>query len=153
MWGQKIGLVSQNPMVALNPVVRIGRQITETLERNLGTPRRAARRRAVELLESVEIPEPERRLRQYPHQLSGGLRQRVTIAIAIACEPALLIADEPTTALDVTVQAQIVALLRRLQVEKHMGMIFVSHDLARRRHRRSDRGDVRRPDRRAGTDP
>jgi peptide/nickel transport system ATP-binding protein len=129
VWGRRIGVVSQNPMIALNPVVRIGRQITEVIRHNLGVSSAEARRRAIALLESVEIPEPERRLAQYPHQLSGGLRQRVTIAIAISCSPDLLIADEPTTALDVTVQAQIVALLKRLQHENGMGMIFVSHDL------------------------
>ena len=129
VWGTRIGLVSQDPMVALNPVVRVGRQLTEVLTKNLGLSRREARDRAVELLQSVEIPDPVARLRQYPHQLSGGLRQRVTIAIAIACNPALLIADEPTTALDVTVQAQIVATLKRIQREHDMAMVFVSHDL------------------------
>ena len=129
IWGQRIGLVSQNPMVALNPVVRVGRQITEVLRKNRGFSETAARARAVELLEAVGIPDPQRRMREYPHQLSGGLRQRVTIAIAISCEPDLLIADEPTTALDVTVQAQILALLRSLQQERGMAMIFVSHDL------------------------
>ena len=129
IWGQRIGLVSQNPMVALNPVVRVGRQITEVLRKNLGLSVTAARARAVELLEAVGIPDPQRRMREYPHQLCGGLRQRVTIAIAISCEPDLLIADEPTTALDVTVQAQILALLRSLQQDRGMAMIFVSHDL------------------------
>jgi oligopeptide/dipeptide ABC transporter ATP-binding protein len=129
VWGQRIGLVSQNPMVALNPVVRVGRQITEVLRKNRGFSEAAARTRAVELLEAVGIPDPQRRMREYPHQLSGGLRQRVTIAIAISCEPDLLIADEPTTALDVTVQAQILALLRSLQRDRGMAMIFVSHDL------------------------
>jgi oligopeptide/dipeptide ABC transporter ATP-binding protein len=129
VWGSRIGLVSQNPMTALNPVVRIGRQICEVISKNDGVGGREAKRRAIELLNWVEIPEPERRLGQYPHQLSGGLRQRVTIAIAISCRPDLLIADEPTTALDVTVQAQILALLERLQREHGMAMIFVSHDL------------------------
>jgi oligopeptide/dipeptide ABC transporter ATP-binding protein len=129
VWGQRIGLVSQNPMVALNPVVRVGRQITEVLRHNLGMAAGDANRRAVELLDSVGIPDPERRLREYPHQLSGGLRQRVTIAIAISCGPDLLIADEPTTALDVTVQAQILALLESLQRQHGMAMIFISHDL------------------------
>ncbi len=129
IWGQRIGLVSQNPMVALNPVVRIGRQITEVLRKNRGFSEAAARTRAIELLEAVGIPDPQRRVREYPHQLSGGLRQRVTIAIAISCEPDLLIADEPTTALDVTVQAQILDLLRSLQRDRGMAMIFVSHDL------------------------
>jgi oligopeptide/dipeptide ABC transporter ATP-binding protein len=129
VWAQRIALVSQNPMVALNPVVRVGRQITEVLRRNKGLGASAANARAVELLAAVNIPDPERRMREYPHQLSGGLRQRVTIAIAISCEPNLLIADEPTTALDVTVQAQILALLRRLQSDRGMAMIFISHDL------------------------
>jgi len=129
VWGQRIALVSQNPMVALNPVVRVGRQITEVLRANMGLGPSAARARAVELLAAVNIPDPERRMQEYPHHLSGGLRQRVTIAIAISCEPDLLIADEPTTALDVTVQAQILALLRRIQRERGMAMIFVSHDL------------------------
>jgi oligopeptide/dipeptide ABC transporter ATP-binding protein len=129
VWGKHIGLVSQNPMTALNPVVRIGRQICEVIKNTDGVGGSEAERRATELLAWVEIPDPERRLAQYPHELSGGLRQRVTIAIAIACRPDLLIADEPTTALDVTVQAQILALLRRLQREHGMAMIFVSHDL------------------------
>ena len=129
VWGSSIGLVSQNPMTALNPVVRIGRQMCEVIKANDGVGSREAERRAIELLSWVEIPEPERRLQQYPHELSGGLRQRVTIAIAISCRPDLLIADEPTTALDVTVQAQIVALLKRLQREHGMAMIFVTHDL------------------------
>jgi oligopeptide/dipeptide ABC transporter ATP-binding protein len=129
VWAQQIALVSQNPMVALNPVVRVGRQITEVLRRNKGLGAAAANARAVELLAAVNVPDPQRRMQEYPHQLSGGLRQRVTIAIAISCEPDLLIADEPTTALDVTVQAQILALLRRLQRDRGMAMIFISHDL------------------------
>jgi oligopeptide/dipeptide ABC transporter ATP-binding protein len=129
IWGQRVGLVSQNPMVALNPVVRVGRQITETLRRNLGLRGPAADRTAAELLDAVGIPDPDRRLREFPHQLSGGLRQRITIAMAISCEPELLVADEPTTALDVTVQAQILELLERLQAEHGMAMIFVTHDL------------------------
>ena len=129
VWGDRIGLVSQNPMTALNPVVRVGRQLCEVIRKDGGVSARAARQRAIELLTQVEIPEPERRLGQYPHQLSGGLRQRVTIAIALAGRPDLLIADEPTTALDVTVQAQILSLLGRLQRDHGMAMIFVSHDL------------------------
>jgi peptide/nickel transport system ATP-binding protein len=113
----------------LNPVVRIGRQVTESLKfhRNMGT--RAATERAVELLSHVGIPSPERRLRAYPHELSGGMRQRVCIAMALACEPKVLVADEPTTALDVTIQRQILDLLQRLQRELGMAMILVTHNL------------------------
>jgi peptide/nickel transport system ATP-binding protein len=123
------GLVSQNPMVALNPVVRVGRQLTEGLRKNRGLSAGEARARAVELLDRVGIPDPRRRMAEYPHQLSGGLRQRVVIAIAISCEPDLLVADEPTTALDVTVQAQILVLLQSLQRDRNMAMVFISHDL------------------------
>jgi peptide/nickel transport system ATP-binding protein len=122
--------VFQDPMTALNPVVRVGRQITESLRLRAGLDRAAARETAVSLLKSVGIPDPERRLRSYPHELSGGMRQRVMIAISIACSPRLLLADEPTTGLDVTVQAQILDLLRRLQDERHMAVILVTHDLA-----------------------
>jgi oligopeptide/dipeptide ABC transporter ATP-binding protein len=128
-WGAEIGMVFQDPMTSLNPVVRIGRQITETMRFHLRIPDGEARTRAVELLRSVGIPDPGRRLREYPHQLSGGMRQRVTIAIALACGPKLLLADEPTTALDVTVQAQILSLLGRQQRERFMAMILVTHDL------------------------
>src|SRR5262249_39999046 len=128
-WGAEIGMVFQDPMTSLNPVVRIGRQITETMRFHLQLPDREAKARAVELLRSVGIPEPERRLRAYPHQLSGGMRQRVTIAIALACGPTLLVADEPTTALDVTVQAHILSLLGRQQRGRFMAMILVTHDL------------------------
>ncbi len=127
--GAEISMVFQDPMTSLNPVVRIGRQITETMEHHLGIAREEARTRALDLLGSVGIPDPERRLREYPHQLSGGLRQRVIIAIALSCGPKLLLADEPTTALDVTVQAQILDLLGRQQQERFMAMILVTHDL------------------------
>jgi oligopeptide/dipeptide ABC transporter ATP-binding protein len=129
VWGMQIALVFQDPMTALNPVVRVGRQITEALRLRAGLDRKGAYETAVALLNSVGIPAPERRLRNYPHELSGGMRQRVMIAIALACGPKLLLADEPTTGLDVTVQAQILDLLATQQRERHMGMILVSHDL------------------------
>ena len=129
VWGRQIALVLQDPMTSLNPVLRVSRQITESLRHHLGDSRSEARRKAVELLRSVGIPEPERRLRDYPHQMSGGTRQRVTIAIALACSPKLLLADEPTTALDVTIQAQILDLLGQLQQQRSMSMVLVTHDL------------------------
>jgi oligopeptide/dipeptide ABC transporter ATP-binding protein len=129
VWGKQIAMVFQDPMTSLNPVVRIGRQITESMVHHLDISRSEAKQRALSLLTSVRIPDPERRLREYPHQLSGGMRQRVAIAIALACGPLLLIADEPTTALDVTVQAQILDLLARQQAERFMAMIRVTHDL------------------------
>jgi peptide/nickel transport system ATP-binding protein len=116
-------------MTSHNPVLTIGAQIIETLREHLGLDRPAAVRRAIELLGQVGIPSPEQRLKQYPHQFSGGMRQRVAIAIALSCEPKLLIADEPTTALDVTVQAQILDLLAREQRRRRMAMILITHDL------------------------
>jgi peptide/nickel transport system ATP-binding protein len=127
--GKNIAMVFQDPTSSLNPVKRIGAQIGEVLTRHLGLRGRAAESRSVELLASVGIPLPAERLHQYPHQLSGGMRQRVAIAVALACEPKLLIADEPTTALDVTIQAQILDLLRRQQQAHNMAMILISHDL------------------------
>jgi len=128
--GREIAVVFQDPLTALNPVLTIGRQITEVLRRHFRSSAADARRRAVELLTNVGIPDPPLRLRQYPHEFSGGMRQRVTIAMALAGEPRLLIADEPTTALDVTVQADIVTLIQRLQREKGLTVIWVTHDLA-----------------------
>ena len=127
--GPALAVVFQDPMTSLNPVLSIGTQIVETLQAHLGMAAGPATRRAVELLEEVGIPAPQQRLRQYPHQLSGGMRQRVAIAIALSCEPRLLIADEPTTALDVTIQAQILDLLAREQQRRHMAMILITHDL------------------------
>jgi len=127
--GPELAVVFQDPMTSLNPVLTIGTQIVETLQVHLGMAAAAATKRAAELLAEVGIPAPGQRLRQYPHQLSGGMRQRVAIAIALSCEPRLLIADEPTTALDVTVQAQILDLLAREQQRRHMAMILITHDL------------------------
>jgi peptide/nickel transport system ATP-binding protein len=128
-FGVEIAMVFQDPTTSLNPVKKIGTQLTEPLRYHLKLDRSAARARAVELLERVGIPEPARRMGQYPHELSGGMRQRVMIAIAISCRPKLLIADEPTTALDVTVQKQILDLLQQLQEETDMAMILMTHDL------------------------
>jgi peptide/nickel transport system ATP-binding protein len=127
--GREIALVPQNPMTALNPVARIEPQITDVLCMHMGLDRRAARTRALELLQSVHLREPQRLLRQYPHELSGGMRQRVLIAIAFACKPRLIIADEPTTALDVTVQRQILRLLQELQRTSGTAVLFITHDL------------------------
>jgi len=129
IWGSEMAMVFQDPMTSLNPVIKIGRQITESLVHHLDMDKNEARDTALALLQSVGIPEPQQRLGEYPHQLSGGMRQRVTIAIALACGPKILFADEPTTALDVTVQAQILNLLGRQQSERHMAMILVTHDL------------------------
>jgi len=128
-WGDQMSMVFQDPMTALNPVMRIGNQITESLNEHIDLTRSDANETALSLLRSVGIPEPERRMKQYPQALSGGMRQRVMIAIALACGPKLLFADEPTTALDVTVQAQILDLLQAQQAERTMGMILVTHDL------------------------
>src|SRR5680860_666538 len=129
IWGSQMGMVFQDPMTSLNPVMRVGKQITESLLHHLDISKSYADELALALLSSVGIPEPERRLREYPHQLSGGMRQRVMISIALACGPKLLFADEPTTALDVTVQAQILDLLQTQQRERFMAMILVTHDL------------------------
>ena len=127
--GNDIGMVFQEPMTSLNPVYTVGEQIAEPIRIHLGKSHREAAAEAVRLLADVGIPDPERRSRQYPHELSGGMRQRVTIAMALACDPRILIADEPTTALDVTIQAQILELLQRLQRERGMGILFVTHNL------------------------
>ncbi len=127
--GSDIGMIFQEPMTSLNPVLTIGRQITETLEQHRGADRAAAHERAVELLGLVGIADPERRLKQYPHQLSGGMRQRIMIAIALACDPKLIIADEPTTALDVTIQAQILELMKNLTRRLDVALIIITHNL------------------------
>ena len=128
--GNEIGMIFQEPMTALNPVFTIGRQLTEGLKVHRGMSKSEAEARALELLRDVRIPEPERRLKQYPHELSGGMRQRVVIAMALACKPRLLIADEPTTALDVTIQAEILALIDRLKRETGTAVMFITHDMA-----------------------
>ncbi|MER8831235.1 ABC transporter ATP-binding protein [Mesorhizobium sp. M0909] len=127
--GNEIGMVFQEPMTSLNPVYTIGEQIAEPIRIHLGKSHREAEADAVRLLEQVGIPDPKRRARQYPHELSGGMRQRATIAMALSCDPGLLIADEPTTALDVTIQAQILDLLAELQAQRGMGILFVTHNL------------------------
>ncbi len=128
--GNEIGMIFQEPMTALNPVFTVGRQLTEGLRIHKDMSKAQAEERALELLRQVRIPEPERRLKQYPHELSGGMRQRVVIAMAMACEPRLLIADEPTTALDVTIQAEILALMDRLKRETGTAVMFITHDMA-----------------------
>ena len=127
--GAEIAMIFQDPRASLNPVLTIGRQLTESLQVHRGLGRREARARAVELMDSVGIPRANERIDDYPHQFSGGMCQRVTIAMALACDPGLLIADEPTTALDVTVQAQILELVSELAAERRMAMIWISHDL------------------------
>jgi oligopeptide/dipeptide ABC transporter ATP-binding protein len=127
--GNEIAMIFQDPMTSLNPTLKIGTQIMETMERHLGLDRKQAKKRAIELLEEVHIPNAPDRLGDYPHRFSGGMRQRVMIAIAISCNPKLLIADEPTTALDVTVQAGILDLLEELQEEHEMAMILITHDM------------------------
>ena len=127
--GSEIGMIFQDPMTSLNPLFTVENQLTEPLKLHRHMDKRAARARALELLRQVDIPNPEARLKQYPHELSGGLRQRVMIAMAIACEPKMIIADEPTTALDVTIQAQILELLQTLKRESNASIIMITHDM------------------------
>ena len=127
--GKKISMVMQDPMTSLNPLKKIGRQIEESIELNQGIKGPEAKKLALEMLKKVGIPDPERRYQQYPHEFSGGMRQRVVIAIAVACRPQILICDEPTTALDVTIKAQILNLVRDLQKELNMTVIYITHDL------------------------
>jgi len=127
--GKEISMIFQEPMTSLNPVLTIGYQIAEVLTTHMGVTNKEAFSQTVELLRAVKIPSPEVRIREYPHQMSGGMRQRVMIAMAIACNPSLLIADEPTTALDVTIQAQILELLRTLREQRKMAMLLITHDI------------------------
>ncbi|MEE1031431.1 MAG: ABC transporter ATP-binding protein [Ruminococcus sp.] len=127
--GKKISMVMQDPMTSLNPLKKIGKQIQESIELNQGIKGAEAKAKALEMLKKVGIPDPERRYNQYPHEFSGGMRQRVVIAIAVACHPQILICDEPTTALDVTIQAQILSLIRELQEELKMTVVYITHDL------------------------
>lgn len=127
--GKKIAMVFQDPMTALNPVMSIGQQLTEGMRKHLKMDKRQAEEKGIELLRNVGIPAPELCMKNYPHQLSGGMRQRVVIAIALACNPDILICDEPTTALDVTIQAKILELIHRIQLERHISIIYITHDL------------------------
>ncbi|HWR59844.1 MAG TPA: ABC transporter ATP-binding protein [Thermodesulfovibrionales bacterium] len=127
--GKEMSMIFQEPMTSLNPVLTVGYQIAEILTTHMGLSRKAALDRSVDLLKAVKIPSPEMRVKEYPHQMSGGMRQRVMIAIAIACNPSLLIADEPTTALDVTIEAQILELLRNIRDEKRMAVLLITHDI------------------------
>lgn len=127
--GHEVGVIFQDPMSSLNPTMKIGEQISESLRFHLGVSKTEGRKRAIELLKQVHIPEPEVRVDHYPFQFSGGMRQRAMIAMAISCQPKLLIADEPTTALDVTIQAQILNLLRELQIKNNMALVLITHDL------------------------
>jgi peptide/nickel transport system ATP-binding protein len=136
--GNEIAMIFQEPMTSLNPVFTVGEQIAESVRLHLGLDRRAALAHALRMLELVEIPAAAQRLHEYPHQLSGGMRQRVMIALAMACNPTLLIADEPTTALDVTIQAQILELMRRLQLETGMSILFITHNLGVVAHHADD---------------
>ncbi len=127
--GARISMVFQDPMTSFNPVLTIGRQLTEPLEIHMGYSQKTARKRAIEMLEMVGIPSPDERMHDYPHEFSGGMRQRVMIAMALICGPQVLIADEPTTALDVTIQAQIIELIKKLRDEMNMAIIWITHDL------------------------
>ena len=127
--GKKIAMVMQDPMTSLNPLKKVGKQIQECIELHQGLKGAVAKKATLQILENVGIPYPEMRYKQYPHEFSGGMRQRVVIAIAVACRPQILICDEPTTALDVTIQAQILELIRNLQAEYHMSVIYITHDL------------------------
>ncbi|MGL5977892.1 MAG: ABC transporter ATP-binding protein [Erysipelotrichaceae bacterium] len=127
--GQRIAMVFQDPMTSLNPTMTIGKQIMEGMRYHYKTPKKAAYQKALSLLEEVGITDPEKRMKNYPHQLSGGMRQRVVIAIALACDPDILICDEPTTALDVTIQAKILELIKTIQAKKQLSVIYITHDL------------------------
>lgn len=127
--GNRIALISQDPMTSLNPVLTIGEQIMEAIQLHQGLNKNDAKAKAIEMLRKVGIPSPEKRVDEYPHQFSGGMRQRAIIAMALSCEPTLLIADEPTTALDVTIQAQILDLMREIKEKENAGIIFITHDL------------------------
>ena len=127
--GKEISMIFQEPMTSLNPVLTVGYQIAEVLTTHMGLSRNSATEKVVELLKAVKIPSPEIRLKEYPHQMSGGMRQRIMIAMAIACNPSLLIADEPTTALDVTIEAQILELMRNLREERKMAVLLITHDI------------------------